>query len=178
MPKDPDLDGKISSNDLNCAVSSPNALIGSRSSSYGISSSYSKSHVPYFSVADSTFMTGAGLQPYFTLLSFNVKPLDAPPPWTTINVTGHSYTRRKSDPFVWSVDFPTGFHLPLLVKMQEYSGKAWDQLYRVEIVADFGEQHLDWEFCLDDLEVQFFKSNDTKGISDYSSKDQVLLHAG
>ena len=41
--------------------------------------------------------------------------------------------------------------------MQEYSRQAWNKLYKVEFFADFGTDALDWEFCIDDLEVQFFK---------------------
>lgn len=82
--------------------------------------------------------------------------MDAPLPGTSIVVYGYSHERNESDPFQWHVDFPAGYHLPLLVKMTEYSGETWSQLYGVEILADFGEQALDWEFCIDDLEVMFF----------------------
>lgn len=98
------------------------------------------------------------LYPHFTLLTFNIKPMDAPLPGTSITVIGYSHFH--DDPYVWQVDFPAGFHLPFLVKMQEYSGEDWDQIYGIEILADFGEDSLDWEFCIDDLEVQFFKLPD------------------
>ncbi|KAL8864071.1 MAG: hypothetical protein Q9198_010116, partial [Flavoplaca austrocitrina] len=55
----------------------------------------------------------------------------------------------------WHVDFPAGYHLPFLVKMDEYSKQSWTGLRSVEIVADYGEQKLDWEVCLDDLVVVF-----------------------
>ncbi len=105
--------------------------------------------------------------------------MDAPPPWCTITVYGYSHARNESDPFMWHIDFPAGYHLPLLVKMQEFSGEDWSQLHGVEILADFGEQALDWEFCLDDLEVQFFKSNgtsnDTQGFADPTAVNQAVL---
>ena len=41
--------------------------------------------------------------------------------------------------------------------MAEFSGETWSELYGVEILADFGEQRLDWEFCIDNLEVMFFQ---------------------
>ncbi len=130
-------------------------------------------------MANSTSMLENGLQPYFTLLSFSIKPMDAPPPLTTITVYGYSHARNKSDPFTWHVDFPAGYHLPLLVKIQEFTGEDWGQLNGVEIVADFGEQALDWEFCLDDLEVQFFKSNgtsnDTQGFAGPTVVNQAVL---
>lgn len=181
-PHDANLKGKISPHDLNCAVSSPNALIGSRTSSSDTSSPNLSGHSPrgaYFSIANSTSMLENDFQPYFTLLSFNIKPMDAPPPWTTITVNGYSHARNKSDSFTWHVDFPAGYHMPLLVKTQEYGGKDWDRLYGVEILADFGEQSLDWEFYLDNLEVQFFASNgtsnDTQGFTGPPIVKQTVL---
>lgn len=56
----------------------------------------------------------------------------------------------------WHVEFPSGYHLPFLVQMEEYSGEKWDEITKVEIAADFGYDNLDWEFCIDDLQVQFF----------------------
>lgn len=47
-----------------------------------------------------------------------------------------------------------------MVKIQEFSKVEWSQLYGVEILADYGEDLLDWEFCVDDLELQFFKIAD------------------
>ena len=81
--------------------------------------------------------------------------MDAPPPGTTIYVKGYSYTR--DEPFTWHVEFENEYHLPFLVKLEEYSRLAWEELYKVEFWADFGEDKLDWEFCLDELEVQFIK---------------------
>lgn len=177
-PQDPNLKGRISSNDLNCAVSSPNALIGSRVSSSTHFDYDRDSEIPdgaYFYIANASKMVDVGLQPYFTLLSFNVKPMDAPSPGSQIIVRGYSYARNDSDPFQWHVDFPAGFHLPFLVKMQEYSGDDWDRLYGVEILADFGEQRLDWEFCIDDLEVQFFRSNSNNEVAVGQAHLQVVL---
>ena len=115
-----------------------------------------------------------GLYPYFSLLNFNIKPMDAPPPRTTITIKGYSSTDR--DPLEWHVDFDSGYHLPLHVKMHEFSGVAWDQLYGVEILADFGEDALDWEFCVDDIELQFFKvaGKDQERVS----PAQAVLHGG
>ncbi|MCJ1230925.1 hypothetical protein MMC12_007599 [Toensbergia leucococca] len=150
-PRDPALEGWISENDLNCAVSPPNALIGSR-----YSSDLSPSSGPAsFKIANATSMIEEGLNPYFELLTFYLKPLDMPPPETTIYITGYTYAR--DEPLVWHVDFPAGYHLPLLVKMQEFSSDTWSFLYAVEIFADFGEDRLDWEFSIDNLELQFFK---------------------
>ncbi len=145
-PDDPALEGMISERDLNCAVSSPNALVGSRL--------YENGHGASFEIANATAMSQEGLQPYFTLQSFYIKPMDAPEPGTTINVKGYSKRRKKS--LVWHVDFPSGYHLPFLVKMEEYSGEEWNEIYKIEITADFGYDALDWEFCIDELEVQFF----------------------
>lgn len=180
-PHDPNLKDRISSHDLNCAVSSPNALIGSRVSSNTRrldDDDDRESEIregAYFSVANASDMLHAGLRPYFTLVSFNLKPLDAPSPGTSIMVKGYSHARSDSDPFEWHVDFPAGFHLPFLVKMQEHSNDAWDQLYGVEILADFGEQRLDWEFCIDDLEVRFFSFNRSSELPGDQGHPQVVL---
>lgn len=144
-PNDPALSKFISENDLNCAVSLPNALLGSRRYERGAPAS--------FEIANASSMVAAGLQPHFTLLSFNVKPMDAPPPGVTIWVRGYSHVQK---PVEWHVDFVSGYHLPLLVDICKFSGMPWNHLYRVEISANFGQDDLDWEFCLDDLEVHFY----------------------
>lgn len=63
----------------------------------------------------------------------------------------------------WHVDFPAGYHLPFLVRMAEYSGQQWDGLRAVEMVAEYGVQKLDWELCLDDLEVVFEGEGEVEG---------------
>ncbi|MCJ1250817.1 hypothetical protein MMC30_008045 [Trapelia coarctata] len=143
-PKDPALSKFITENDLNCAVSSPNALLGSRL--------YERGAPAAFEIANASSMVADGLQPYFALLSFYIKPMDAPPPGVTIFVRGHSYIQ---EPVEWHVDFPSGYHLPFLVNIGKFSGLSWTYLRRIEIWANFGEDALDWEFCLDILEIQF-----------------------
>lgn len=139
----------ISEHDLNCAVSSPNALVGSRL--------YENGHGASFEIANATAMSKEGFHPYFTLHSFYVKPMDAPEPGTTVYVKG--YSNDLEEPLLWHVEFPSGYHLPLLVNMEEYSGAEWQKIYKVEITADFGYDALDWEFCMDDLELQFFTAS-------------------
>ncbi len=114
-----------------------------------------------------------GLQPYFTLKSFYIKPMDAPAPGTTVSVKG--YTKAPREPYIWHVDFPIGFHLPFLVKMEEYSDEAWKEVYKVEIVADFGYDDLDWEFCVDDIEVQFFALSENESKSLSHSGSQIVI---
>ena len=78
---------------------------------------------------------------------------------------------------VWHVDFNFEYHLPFRVKMQEFSREEWDRLYKVEFFADYGEDALDWEFCMDDLEVEFFKlpgDSERKGLL----TDQAVLRRG
>lgn len=116
-------------------------------------------------------MKAAGLLPYFTLHSFYLKPLEAPEPGTTIRVKGLS--EKSKEPLEWSVDFPSGYHLPLLVKIGEYSGEEWEKVYRIEIVADFGYDALDWEFCIDDIEVEFFALPESTERN--KSGDQIVL---
>lgn len=54
----------------------------------------------------------------------------------------------------WSITFPEGYHLGFRVDIHRYSKMTWTSLTKIEIWADFGEDKLDWEFCLDDLEVR------------------------
>lgn len=149
-PQDPAWIGRISENDYNCAVSPPNALIGSRFSPDDPKNSRGAS----FKIANATAMLQDDLAPYFSLLSFNIKPLDAPLARIVITVKGYSHD--EIDSLSWQVVFDSAYHLPLLVKMEEFSGVKWDRIRAVEITADYGEDELDWEFTVDDLEVQFF----------------------
>lgn len=161
----------ISGDDFNCAVSAPNALIGSRYQSDLLISS----KVPegaYFEIANASSMLEDGLYPYFTLLSFSVKPLAAPESGTNLTVNGYGHTRQ--DALSWKVYFESGYHEPLLVKIQEFSKEEWNQLYGVEILADYGEDALDWEFCLDDLQLQFFKVAEEQVTSRRPWYQQVL----
>jgi len=158
------LEGLISDYDLNCAISSPNALLGSRP--------FENADGAYFEIANATAMHEQGLRPYFTLQSFYIKPMDAPAPGTTVYVKG--FSKRSKDPLLWHVDFPSGYHLPFQVKMQEYSGEAWEEIHKVEIVADFGYDSLDWEFCIDDLKVQYITI--PKTVTEKVSQDQVVLN--
>ena len=116
-------------------------------------------------------MVEDGLHPYFALQSFIVKPMDAPDAVISVNVTGYSHIR--DDPFKWHVNFPRGFHEPFLVKMKNYSGEEWKRIYGVEITADYGADALDWEFCIDDLEVQFFQYQTR--LSSHERTDQAVL---
>lgn len=121
-------------------------------------------------------MAEEGLQPYFTLKSFYIKPMDAPAPGTKVSVKG--YKNAREEPYVWHVDFPSGFHLPFLVKMEEYSGEEWKEINKVEIVADFGYDDLDWEFCVDDIELQFFSLAEDKSESHSHSGSQIVSQKG
>ena len=127
----------------------------------------------YFDIANATSLAEEGLHPFFTLKSFYIKPMDAPSPGTEVTVKG--YTKAREEPYVWHVDFPSGYHLPFLVKMEEYSGEEWKEICKVEIVADFGYDDLDWEFCVDDIELQFFAlpENDIESLS--HAKPQIIL---
>ncbi|KAL8845061.1 MAG: hypothetical protein Q9176_000733 [Flavoplaca citrina] len=157
-PLSPSLRYIITPNDYNCAVSSPNALIGGRDVEGGRGMG--------FGIAEGE---GKGT---FELQQFWVKPMDFPEGGDVrVHVFGYRspsspIERRGANDEVddeghgeevlkWHVDFPAGYHLPFLVKMDEYSKQSWTGLRSVEIVADYGEQKLDWEVCLDDLVVLF-----------------------
>ena len=117
-------------------------------------------------------MANHGLAPYFSLRAFYVKPMDAPPPGTTISLKG--YSKARPAPFTWHVDFISEYHLPFLVKLQEFSHETWSELYKVEFFADYGEDKLDWEFCIDDLEVQFAQLSQESQKAE-GNKQKVLL---
>ena len=160
-PQDPALENLISEHDLNCAISSPNALLGSRTTEHGKGAC--------FQVANASAMKEQGLSPYFTLSSFYIKPMDAPAPGTTIYVKGYRLGRKE--PLTWHVDFPSGYHLPFKVKMQDFSGEEWNEMYKIELTADFGYDTLDWEFCLDDLEIRFSALADKED----KSNDKIVV---
>lgn len=70
----------------------------------------------------------------------------------TINMRG---VRPNNSTLLWDVDFPAGFHDLLVVDIASFSGKVWDKLEQVEVWADFrhGGTTMDWEFCLDDVDI-------------------------
>ncbi|MCJ1285634.1 hypothetical protein MMC26_004975 [Xylographa opegraphella] len=103
-------------------------------------------------------MRAGGLLPYFSLESFSIKPLDAPDVGTTVYVKG--YTVDGDEPLQWEVEFPAGYHLPFRVEMAKHSLELWERLGRVEMWAAYGESALDWEFCVDDLEVRFWEAGE------------------
>lgn len=57
----------------------------------------------------------------------------------------------------WRVDFPAGYHDVLNVSLRGYTHNKWQNLSRVELWANFNDADvpMDWEFCVDDLEVDF-----------------------
>lgn len=63
--------------------------------------------------------------------------------------------QNNTQSLVWDVDFPAGFHDLLEVDLPAFSRQEWDQLVKVEVRADFynGDMAMDWEFCIDDMEV-------------------------
>ncbi|KAI9830161.1 MAG: hypothetical protein M1819_005838 [Sarea resinae] len=151
-PTDPALDGYISDHDLNAAVSPPNALIGSR---FHPDDPSEDTPASFFLGASTA--AREGLEPYFDLDSFYVKPLDAPAPGVWLFVRGYPYDDDR-EPLTWSVEFVVGYHEPFLVKIEEYSRAEWRALGKVEMWAQFGVQRLDWEFCVDDLRVRFHEA--------------------
>lgn len=127
----------------------------------------------YFEIANASALIAEGLYPYFTLRRFFIKPLAAPSSSTNVTIKGYSHTHKH--PLTWGVNFESDYHEPFEVKIQEYSKQEWSQLYGVEILADYGEDKLDWEFCLDDLEVLFFRSGE--GVVESQPEDQVILES-
>ncbi|EXJ83163.1 hypothetical protein A1O1_06782 [Capronia coronata CBS 617.96] len=148
-PSDPALEGKISPQDVNCAASKPNALYGTRDN---------------FELKLVEPERKPSLQPSnsndtFTIHRLKLKPLNMPLGAAKVNLQG---VRRCSDGsdgeevLDWSVDFPAGYHYALDVPVKEFSGKVWDKLETLYMWADFHYNglELDWEFCVDDMEVE------------------------
>lgn len=127
----------------------------------------------YFEIASASGLIAEGLHPYFTLRKLYIKPLAAPSSGTNVTIKGYSLARK--DPLSWYIYFASDYQEPFEVKIQEYSKQAWDQLYGVEILADYGEDKLDWEFCLDDLEIQFFKVGEE--VVESQPEGQVILES-
>ncbi|MCJ1386095.1 hypothetical protein MMC17_009220 [Xylographa soralifera] len=148
-PRDPAFQHLISPHDHNCATSAPNALFGCCVLEEGFPN-------PSIAIANATSMAAAGLLPFFSLVSFTLKPMDAPDVGTTVYVKG--YTVGGGEPLEWKVEFPLGYHLPFRVELAKHSRDVWERLERVEMWAEYGEDGLDWEFCVDDLEVRFFEA--------------------
>lgn len=168
-PSDPAWDGKISHNDHNCAVSAPNALIGSRYSG----SDSDGTRGAYFEITNATAMVEDSLDPHFTLSKFKIKPLDSPPEPTTTLITVIGYKYNSNQTVRWEVKFDQGYHNPLSVNLKEFSGENWEYLSGVEILADYGVDALDWEFCIDDLELQFSHSSPELLIT--GQRNQVVM---
>lgn len=152
-PADAALDHLITPFDKNCASSPPNALLGSRQSSED------QSLPPAIEFVNSTEVLDAGFEPYFHLLAFKIKPLASPvgEGETRVRVRGYYHNNcnaaslSKAEGLEWYADFPSGYYLPFAASMSE----DWRHLSKVEIWAEFGEQALDWEFCMDDVVVSF-----------------------
>jgi len=143
-PSHPRLDGVISSFDLNCAVSKPNALYGTRDN-FG-PGARTRDRRP-------SIHLGGGTNNTFTVQALKIKPLNMPLGFVTVTLQGF---RQPDGLLTWSVDFPAGFHDVLDVHLEEFSQRRWDGLERLEIWADFhyNDVTMDWEFCLDDLDIQ------------------------
>lgn len=157
-PSHPRFKGLISEYDLNCAVSEPNALHGSRYNFDLVQSppeqGWEPESLPSF--------RGSDEKGTFTLHTIKIKPLNFPINHVAVNLRGHQTPPSHSlvpqaPPLSWSVDFPAGFHDVLVVNLEDFTHHKWDNLSRVEIWADFHNAGttMDWEFCIDDLDVQF-----------------------
>jgi hypothetical protein len=138
QPSHPDFEGIISTSDLNCAASPPNALYGSKISLINPS------------------IQAANPGQTFAVHSLKIKPLNFPVGVVTINMGGLP-SNRTAAPLRWSVEFPAGFHNVLDVKMEEFTKQSWKDLKRLEIWAEFHYHDFtddEWEFCIDDLEFE------------------------
>ena len=101
----------------------------------------------------------------FELLGMTVKPLAAPESAIGTELSVRGWRGRGSDGEVleWSVVFPYGFWDMFEVRIEEFSGRRWDGLWKVEVSARYGVDGLDWEVCVDDLVVGFEGWGDGEG---------------
>ena len=72
-----------------------------------------------------------------------------------VGVEGSGDGNGDGEILEWSVVFPYGFWDMFEVRIEEFSGRRWDGLWKVEVSARYGEDGLDWEVCVDDLVVGF-----------------------
>ncbi len=114
-------------------------------------------------------MRDEGLSSWFELVGMRVKPLAAPESEVGTNLTIRGWRVGKIDAegngdgdgdgevLEWSVVFPYGFWDMFEVRIEEFSRRRWDRLWKVEVSARYGdgEDMLDWEVCVDDLVVGF-----------------------
>ena len=110
-------------------------------------------------------MRAEGLRSWFELVGMRVKPLAAPESEVGTNLTVRGWRRGEIDAegngdgevLEWSVVFPYGFWDMFEVRIEEFSGRRWNRLWKVEVSARYGdgEDRLDWEVCVDDLVVGF-----------------------
>jgi hypothetical protein len=126
--------------DRNCAVSAPNALLGS------IRESTLKAPALELAPRDDNITA-------FDLLGMSMKPLIAPPgkEEITIYVKGYRAVEQDDGLLMWYVSFPVGWHTPFTPSFPEH----WRSLRRVAMWAEYGPDKLDWEFCIDDVRVRW-----------------------
>ena len=81
-----------------------------------------------------------------------VKPLSIPLGHTKLVLSG---TKLDNRTILWDVDFPVGYNEMLHVDVAAFSNATWNELRSVSVYANYhnGDSVMDWEFCLDDLEV-------------------------
>ncbi|RMD44577.1 hypothetical protein DV735_g479, partial [Chaetothyriales sp. CBS 134920] len=82
------------------------------------------------------------------------------PPFITTTAASQDYgIAAVGTPLEWAIDFPAGFHDMFKVEIEPFSGQKWNNLTKLEVWADFHDHDngliLDWEYCLDDLEIRF-----------------------
>lgn len=151
-PHDPQLPYILPS-DRNCAVSSPNSLLGSR---YGPAQDR-----PTITV-NATAASLQGLDAFFGLHSLSIKPIALPvdPLPVIANVTIRGWTadgEGGDDPLVFRVGWTSGYSEPLTVHFgrKHFSVYRWEKIVLLDFSVEYGPDELDWEFCLDNLRVGF-----------------------
>jgi hypothetical protein len=112
------------------------------------------------------------LYPHFSLHSISIKPLAMPidPVPVVANLTIRGWTaggEGTDEPLVFRVGWTSGYAEPLAIDFtsKDFSKFEWKGLGLLDFFAEFGPDQLDWEFCLDDLGVEFSKSHEEEGLN-------------
>lgn len=90
-------------------------------------------------------------------------PVDPEPAIVIVTIRGWVADDPEAEtiPLKFHVEWTSGYTEPLVIDFdsKHFSKNRWKALRMLDFSVDFGPDRLDWEFCFDDLTVQFTKSD-------------------